>query len=260
MNCCENKNIVKENEMNFCYNCGTIHDYDIITNKNYNMIINNSLLESHYIRIKYLRKRFNNLDNNVIRYLNECLNKIKILKGLNRISINNYLNPLYNYYCQKSNIKYNPLIIIKDIKLDNTIICFINESIENIRLYLDIEKLPLSTYINIVYTYYCKRYKIEYIPLFKSEKKININYKIICLINKSIKNIKLYLNIKNITIHKYLNIIYKYYCKQNEIEYNPLIVYDQIILDNKSILNKIYNKYPYIIKVEEEYDFDTVYL
>ena len=80
MNCCENKNIIKEKEMNFCINCGTIHDYDIISNKNYNMIINNSLLESHYIRIKYLRKRFNSLDNDVIRYLNECLNKIKIFK------------------------------------------------------------------------------------------------------------------------------------------------------------------------------------
>ena len=260
MNCCEYKNIVKENEMNFCYNCGTIHDYDIIPNKNYNMIINNSLLESHYIRIKYLRKRFNNLDNNVIRYLNECLNKIKILKGVNRISFNNYLNPLYNYYCKKSNIKYNPLIIIKDIKLDNTIICFIIESIENIRLYLNIEKLPLKKYMNIVYKYYCKRYKIEYIPLFKFEKIIDINYKIICLINKSIKNIKLYLNIKNISIYKYLNIIYKYYCKQNDIEYNPLILYDQIILDNKPILDNIYNKYPYIIKVEEEYDFDTIYI
>ena len=170
------------------------------------------------------------------------------------------MNPLYNYYCKKSNIKYNPLIIIKDIELDNAIICFIIESIENIRLYLNIEKLPLKKYMNIVYKYYCKRYKIEYIPLFKFEKIIDINYKIICLINKSIKNIKLYLNIKNISIYKYLNIIYKYYCKQNDIEYNPLILYDQIILDNKPILDKIYNKYPFIVKVVEEYDFDTIYL
>ena len=260
MNCCENKNIIKENEMNFCYNCGTISDYDIITYKNYDMITNNSLLESHYIRIKYLRKRFNNLDNNIIRYLNESLNKIKTLKEVKRIFINNYLNPLYNYYCEKANTKYNPLIIKKDIKLDNNIICFINQSIENIKLYLDIEELQLSTYINIVYTYYCKRYKIEYIPLFKSEKDITLDYKLICLLNQSIKNIKTYLNIKNITIYKYLNLIYNYYCKQNDIEYNPLILYDQIILDNKSILDKIYNKYPYIIKVEEEYDFDTIYI
>ena len=57
-----------------------------------------------------------------------------------------------------------------------------------------------------------------------------------------------------------MNIVYKYYCKQNDIEYNPLILYDQIILDNKPILDKIYNKYPYIIKVSEEYDFDTIYI
>ena len=57
MNCCVNKNIIKENEMNYCLSCKTIHDYDWIINpNNYNHIINNRLLESHYIRIKYLRK------------------------------------------------------------------------------------------------------------------------------------------------------------------------------------------------------------
>ena len=28
MNCCENKNIIKKKEINFCTNCGTIYDYD----------------------------------------------------------------------------------------------------------------------------------------------------------------------------------------------------------------------------------------
>ena len=30
MNCCDNKNIVKHKEMNFCINCGTIYDYDFL--------------------------------------------------------------------------------------------------------------------------------------------------------------------------------------------------------------------------------------
>ena len=30
MNCCDNKNIVKHKEMNFCINCGTIYDYDFV--------------------------------------------------------------------------------------------------------------------------------------------------------------------------------------------------------------------------------------
>ena len=39
----------------------------------------------------------------------------------NRISFNKYVNPIYKYYCEKSNIKYNDLIKSKNIiKLDNS--------------------------------------------------------------------------------------------------------------------------------------------
>ena len=107
MNCCENKNITKKKEMNFCSNCGVIHDYDWITfdirYDEYNSTISNMLKQrkSCYKRIKYLRKRFAYLDNNIILYFDECLEKIKNFNKMKRISINECLNSLYKYYCEK---------------------------------------------------------------------------------------------------------------------------------------------------------------
>ena len=59
-----------------------------------------------YKKIKYLRKRFDYLDNNIILYLDESLEKIKLYNKMKRIPINKYLNSLYKYYCEKSNIGY----------------------------------------------------------------------------------------------------------------------------------------------------------
>ena len=72
MNCCENKNIIQKTNMNFCSNCGTIHDYDWIMFNirydDYNSTISNMLKyrKSCHKRIKYLRKKFDYLDNNII--------------------------------------------------------------------------------------------------------------------------------------------------------------------------------------------------
>ena len=133
MNCCENKNIIKEKEMNFCTNCGTIHDYHWIMfdirYDDYNSTITNMLKhrKSCYKRIKYLRKSFDYLDNNIILYLDESLEKIKNFNKMKRISINKYLNSLYKYYCEKSDIEYKPLINKNVIKLNENIIEIIDK-------------------------------------------------------------------------------------------------------------------------------------
>ena len=101
--------------MNFCINCGTIHDYDWIkfdvSYNDYNSTISDMLKyrKNCYKRIKYLRKRFGYLDNNIILYLDKSLEKIKLYNKMKRIPINKYLNSLYKYYCEKSNIEYKPL-------------------------------------------------------------------------------------------------------------------------------------------------------
>ena len=133
MNCCENKNIIKENEMNFCINCGTIHDYDWIkfdVNYNdYNSTISDmwKYKKFCYNRMKYLRKKFDFLDNNIILYLDESLEKIKLYDKMKRIPINKYLNSLCIYHCEKSDIEYKPLINKNVIKLNENIIEIIDK-------------------------------------------------------------------------------------------------------------------------------------
>ena len=58
-------------------------------------------------RRKYLINRCDRVGNNIILFLNESLEKIRILKNMKRISINKYSNNLYKYYCRKQilNIK-----------------------------------------------------------------------------------------------------------------------------------------------------------
>ena len=133
MNCCENKYIMKKKDSKFCINCGVIHDYDWIEfdirYDDYNSTITNILKyrKSCYERIKYLRKRFDNLDNNIILYLDETLEKIKNINKMKRISINKYLNTLYKYYSEKSDIEYNPLINKLLFKLNDKIIEIIDK-------------------------------------------------------------------------------------------------------------------------------------
>ena len=134
MNCCENKNIIKENEMNVCMNCGTIHDYDWIkfdvSYNDYNSTIYDmwKYRRYEYNRFKYLRKKFHFLENNIIQYLNESLEKIKIYNKMKRILINFYINTLYKYYCKKSDIEYKPLNNKNVIELNKNII----EIIDNV--------------------------------------------------------------------------------------------------------------------------------
>ena len=63
------------------------------------------------IHLIYKCKR---LDNNIILFLDESIEKIRILKNMKRISINNYFNNLYKYYCKKANIQYKDIIDTKN--------------------------------------------------------------------------------------------------------------------------------------------------
>ena len=68
---------------------------------------------------------------------------------------------------------------------------------------------------------------------------------------------------KKISINKYLNILYKYFCEKSDIYYKPLINKNDIKLNDNilEIIDKVYNKYPLIKVIENSlYDFDTIYL
>ena len=81
MNCCENKNIIKNKEMFVCTSCSTIHRYSWIEHdfkfNEYNENIYNFLKckTSFYKGKKYLNKKFN-LDNRIILFLDESFENI----------------------------------------------------------------------------------------------------------------------------------------------------------------------------------------
>ena len=127
MECCEKKNMLKEKEIFVCTNCGAIHgytwiEYDFKFNE-YDQNIHNLLKckNTIYKRRKYLNKKYN-LDNKTILFLDESFENIRKHLKLKRFPISNYLNIVYQYYCNKGDIEYKPLTKSKIIKLDNSII------------------------------------------------------------------------------------------------------------------------------------------
>ena len=118
MDCCLNKNITKVKSEYICMNCGVIHDYEYVhfNNDDYDSILKNIIKykKSCYKRRNYLIKKCNRMDINIIYFLDESLEKIRLDKNMKRISINKYLNNLYKYYCKKANIEYQELIDTKN--------------------------------------------------------------------------------------------------------------------------------------------------
>ena len=120
MDCCLDKNITKIKSEYICMNCGVIHDYEYIhfnyNNNDYDSMLKNIIKykKSCYKRRNYLIKKCNRMDINIIYFLDESLEKIRLDKNMKRISINKYLNNLYKYYCKKANIEYQELIDTKN--------------------------------------------------------------------------------------------------------------------------------------------------
>ena len=118
MDCCLNKNITKVKSEYICMNCSTIQGYEYVhfNNDDYDSILKNIIKykKSCYKRKNYLIKKCNRIDINIINFLDESLEKIRLDKNMKRISINKYLNNLYKYYCKKANIEYQELIDTKN--------------------------------------------------------------------------------------------------------------------------------------------------
>ena len=118
MDCCLDKNITKIKSEYICKSCSTIQGYEYVhfNNDDYDSILKNIIKykKSCYKRRNYLIKKCNRIDINIIYFLDESLEKIRLNKNMKRISINKYLNNLYKYYCKKANIEYQELINTKN--------------------------------------------------------------------------------------------------------------------------------------------------
>ena len=83
-----------------------------------------------------------------------------------------------------------------------------------------------------------------------------INENIILFFDKSLEDIKKLYNMKRISISKYLNSIYNFYCDKSSINYRPILEDKNIINLNNNIikiLEKNYSLYPHYIKNEDDY-------
>ena len=124
MECCYNRNIIFT-DYYICVSCGIIHGYKYIHEnsiyENENNLNKNFISKSFYKRMNYLNKKLYWItDRTIIIFLNEGLEEIRKYNNYNRIPFNKYINNIINFYCEKSNIKYNDLIKSKNnIKLDN---------------------------------------------------------------------------------------------------------------------------------------------
>ena len=83
-----------------------------------------------------------------------------------------------------------------------------------------------------------------------------INENIILFFDKSLEDIRKLYNMKRISMSKYLNFIYNFYCNKSLINYQPILNNKKIIdLNNDimKILEKNYLLYPHYIKNEDDY-------
>ena len=85
-----------------------------------------------------------------------------------------------------------------------------------------------------------------------------INETIILFFDKSLEDIRKLYNMKRISISKYLNSIYNFYCNKSSISYKPILNNKRIINLNDNIikiLEKNYLEYPHYIKNEDDYTY-----
>ena len=83
-----------------------------------------------------------------------------------------------------------------------------------------------------------------------------INENIILFFDKSLEGIRKLFNMQRISISKYLNSIYNFYCNKSSINYKPILNNKRIINLNDNIikiLEKNYLEYPYVKKDEDDY-------
>ena len=124
-------------------------------------------------------------------YKNICLNcgTIHDYKYVNEVSFRNYNMNMMNILFYKKTIYkrkkylYNKCFHIKEV--NENIILFFDNSLEQIRKPYNMKRMSISKYLNSIYKFYCDKSSIEYQPIFKNKKIINLNDDIIKILEKN---------------------------------------------------------------------------
>ena len=109
---------------------------------------------------------------------------------VNGISFRDYNMNIINVLFYKKTIYkrkkylYNICLHIKQIN-ENSIL-FFDKSLEDIRKFYNMKRISISKYSNFMYKFYCNKTSINYKPIFKNKKIINLNDDIIKILEKII--------------------------------------------------------------------------
>ena len=122
---------------------------------------------------------------------NVCINcgTIHDYKYVNEISFRDYNMNMSNIlFYRKTIIKrkkylYNKCFHIKEI--NDNIILFFDDSLEDIRKLYNMKRISISKYLNSIYYFYCNKSSINYQPILKNKKMINLNDNIIEILEKN---------------------------------------------------------------------------
>ena len=133
----------------------------------------------------------NNRNISCKNYENVCINCGTIFdyQYVNEISFRDYNTIMSNilFYkktiCNRKKYLYNKCFHIKEI--NNNIILFFDNSLEDIRKLYNMKRISISKYLNSIYYFYCNKTSINYQPIFKNKKTINLNDDIINILEKN---------------------------------------------------------------------------
>ena len=121
-------------------------------------------------------------------YENVCINcgTIHDYRYIDEISFRmNMANILFykKSIYQRKKYLYNLCLHIKEI--NDNIILFFDNSLGNIRKFYNMKRISISKYLNSIYKFYCNKSSINYQPVFKNKKIINLNDDIIKIFEKN---------------------------------------------------------------------------
>ena len=102
--------------------------------------------------------------------------------NMNRINILFYKRTIY----KRKKYLFRICFHIKEI--NNNIILFFDKSLEEIRKLYNMKRISISKYLNSIYYFYCDKSSINYKPIFKNKKIINLNDDIIVILEKNYLN------------------------------------------------------------------------
>ena len=70
-------------------------------------------------------------------------------------------------------------------EINDNIILFFDKSLEDIRKLYNMTRISISKYLNSIYYFYCNKSSVNYKPIFKNKKNINLNDGIIEILEKN---------------------------------------------------------------------------